>query len=906
MNKVSYNTTNHYLTSKPTDDGVLKDIGYQVKHNQVHRVSRKNLYNDCTKGKVTSMCLTDENKKFLAMSHLQLDFDSGKAHYDGNGKFHPEVIIQPQEIIDICSENEIDWSFIYFSMSDTPQYPKFRLVIFLEETIVDEKEAKALIAKLAKIFPMWDRQARDLSRWFFPSKLKGRKTKLNNIKGSNNKSFLNKELSKEKMKAFIQDGMNEVKIYKGNKVSLKTQSKKGLALLRWEDIHYCQLLYNLFTNPNFSMDDGGYGVLSMQVIPFCTKVYIDKYNKKGKDAKRGNKENPIPAIEQLSKKCSKLKLGSKDWNTRLIDAQRYLDKQGNITNCKSSYCNCPYKDTCKLGDIMYLIKEKPPTVVEGKQTVEEASKRLEEEECAAVKSKDTVDILKAVCGTGKTHVTKRRLVEPAGVMPGTVKVKGKNISLNLNNKNDLIIYVESTHELINSEFKCSNSYDKVRRYEHCIDENIPEDDRKVINEDIRGKINRIQKIASGTGKKRDEFIYSEVKRLIGNENFERWKKVKEHNKKVYFAPNHCIITNEVYATMGDKILENKKRAFMQKFGVEPNIIVFLDECPLDYHIRTYTVEETFFNNNILEYCNLEEITEDYQKYEIKSSQDSKALTSLSKTDGLNDDTLDFLINFHLGGAIKLVDMKGTMVVKIKIIRPLPKANTIILSATPKDYYYKYITDQKVIIHDIGDVNYKKEFIEVNIKSKNKNQRVKFENSSFVKFENISVSNSSLRERKYFDQIKNSIDKFKKTYGMKDKKWLLVTYGDCIDYFKEIYGDEFEYRKIYNSKGLNEYKGYNIILVGTPYGSTDNIEFLAFLEYGSEYRDKFGKGNGDLNFQKPLDGNINTPRINTFNNSFLQKLHLNQIKGEVNQIISRGRQTRYESKALIIGNIDDLK
>ncbi|WP_210148873.1 hypothetical protein [Chryseobacterium scophthalmum] len=95
------------------------------------------------------------NKNWKEQSVIGLDFDSGKQTLE--------------EVYKLLDNYEIKPNLYYPTFSDTPEHPKFRVVIFLNEPIINKKKYKLIMDSLNLILDI-DKKCKDLSRRFLGGK----------------------------------------------------------------------------------------------------------------------------------------------------------------------------------------------------------------------------------------------------------------------------------------------------------------------------------------------------------------------------------------------------------------------------------------------------------------------------------------------------------------------------------------------------------------------------------------------------------------------------------------------------------------------------------------------------------------------------------------------------------------
>lgn len=80
-----------------------------------------------------------------------IDNDTGKKDADGH-KIRLAEPLTPDRAREVMAQYGIDPYFMYYSFSNTPEWPKFRVVLILDEPITDPDAANDLIARFTGIF----------------------------------------------------------------------------------------------------------------------------------------------------------------------------------------------------------------------------------------------------------------------------------------------------------------------------------------------------------------------------------------------------------------------------------------------------------------------------------------------------------------------------------------------------------------------------------------------------------------------------------------------------------------------------------------------------------------------------------------------------------------------------------
>lgn len=84
-----------------------------------------------------------------------------------------------EDAVKVLSENNIDYSFMYYSFSHSTAVPKFRIVCVLSEAITEPQRAKELNKYLISLFPQSDPSCHNLDRFYYGTD-KGLATEVHN------------------------------------------------------------------------------------------------------------------------------------------------------------------------------------------------------------------------------------------------------------------------------------------------------------------------------------------------------------------------------------------------------------------------------------------------------------------------------------------------------------------------------------------------------------------------------------------------------------------------------------------------------------------------------------------------------------------------------------------------------
>lgn len=135
-----------------------------------------------TPGELTGTTANDWRSQQIVAADMDndknlLDENNKPVMKDGKEVKVPcEHIIAPEEALEILHANNLDPYFMYYSLSNTPELPKYRIIFILSEKLTDGEETKKLTRKLAHLFkcstgePNADTSIENLDRMLLGSK----------------------------------------------------------------------------------------------------------------------------------------------------------------------------------------------------------------------------------------------------------------------------------------------------------------------------------------------------------------------------------------------------------------------------------------------------------------------------------------------------------------------------------------------------------------------------------------------------------------------------------------------------------------------------------------------------------------------------------------------------------------
>ena len=838
-----YNVSDIIKGNKPT----AKDTGritnqMRYKKNQRIKATREQFAKDLKDGRAVTQCLTrfKISKTFMAMSHIMLDFDN------------PMVTID--KTIDKLNDYRIDWSFIYKTPSYTESHQKHRVVIFFPYPILDADRAENLMEWFKHFFPEADQKPFGLHSHLNPPKKNT--SFIRNPK--NSRGYLKLQLSEEQLENFINIGSQFKKNKTTTRECTKDIIKSGkLRTVSQEGLCQCPYYREVMEGKD---QEVGFPVLAPTIIPFLSSVRI-----------KGGKHPKISALPAFEKRARKVKLGTTGYDDCKERAKSYIENGNHIQNCKNS--GCPhYKKDCKLNDIQDIVSRgKVYLKNDIGITLEEAREMLDKtiKECTSIGG---LKIVYAPPGVGKTWTIIKTLKEAT--------------------KDTIYIVASPLHEINNKEYK---DYLRTKRFVH------PDE---VKNKEYNEYITRLTLM--GVNDKKKKLL---IKEYLGKDLYAEWESIQDHNNKVIDSPNHLITTHEMMYLKGEEIIRRKKEAFKNLYpNLEPRVRVIFDEDPSEVFYKSHTFSYKSFNKYVKGYKQLNilkdlefinQSIEDESLIPLKLGK--KRIKKLKKIVDEHGEDLKINILSLLDVCIKS-SFKDSYIVKKKDkvtiyqISKFPFTESIIFSATPKIEIYR----------DILKINISKIFEMPNIKDMEsgaitkKGKEVNKISSEIILDKEYSYSKNSLKTKEgrleyTIEEAKNFIKE-----GNPKENYLIITYKGLEDEIKEAFKDypNVEVRHYFNSIGINDYKGYNLILIGTPYPNHDKYELLAYFKYGNGYKEYLSTGLKEITTDRGV-----TSEIYTYNNSdYLENLYNKDIKEELIQSYGRCRSLSSVSGALIFSNI----
>lgn len=177
MDKIKLNIDTQKLQAKPAQfDGRLRNRLCSAE--SIREVTPAQLINYIQQGRSFTPAVmtgtTGDTWKSQQVICADIDNDTGRKDQDGN-KIRIDNPLTPARALEVMKQHGIEPCFMYYSFSNAPEWPKFRIVLVLDEPITDPNEAGRLAYRFAGLFNAEaahcaDTTARDNARIYYGGK----------------------------------------------------------------------------------------------------------------------------------------------------------------------------------------------------------------------------------------------------------------------------------------------------------------------------------------------------------------------------------------------------------------------------------------------------------------------------------------------------------------------------------------------------------------------------------------------------------------------------------------------------------------------------------------------------------------------------------------------------------------
>lgn len=147
---------------KDKEKGIDKsnEIKYRVQNSQPSEYTIDSLKKEIEKGKTISPSVMRGTKAqdFIEQQLFMVDIDNANEQYP---------ILNVDDAINICKNNNIPLAFYYYSFSHTEEKPKYRLVFILDEIVTNKETRDKINKNLVSLFPQADKSCINADRIFY-------------------------------------------------------------------------------------------------------------------------------------------------------------------------------------------------------------------------------------------------------------------------------------------------------------------------------------------------------------------------------------------------------------------------------------------------------------------------------------------------------------------------------------------------------------------------------------------------------------------------------------------------------------------------------------------------------------------------------------------------------------------
>lgn len=789
---------------------------------------------------------------------------------------------------------KLKWALIYKSMSYTEEHHKFRVGFIINKTITKREEYKLMLDSLKVIFKDMDGKSMNVSRFYYPKKadtdiiVNTEEYYKRTISKTSIEKALDKAVSehiktlesKDSIDLYLKEYVykympyrkydtkkNEfekewyspslIKDYciKGDIFQKKYTTSEYVVNGNYKSPNYrinktdlsnnCQLMSEFFKGNYNGIEKGGH---YNSLLKIGTTLSLVRF----KDSKSNNKTKygELEHITKVINKYGQVSNTNTDSNTKR-KVKEWLNSGKEVVSC-DGYFTCPYKDRCNtfnsFGGLTQMIKSNCEECYEYELSPsgidkEEARKKFNSDFTNALKSNVKYHNFTAPTGIGKTHT-----------IVNTLEPKEKEV----------FIILAPTHKLIKEEYsKFPHTKENIELPQRC----------KFLH--LLGY--------EGTLSKEEKTI------------------MKQHNKismdNINILLNNSIVvtTHKMFALKGEEVVEKLKDQ-----GIKVTVIV--DEDITGEYIYTDSISIGEFKENIDNLIKDIKFQATFMKKNEKDEYTEKDIETRAKNTIKKLRKIKGSEEFY--NELKLSNTDKAQIINLKTI------------INPENYNIEFI---KHILR--GELYYFKSHHKNNICFINKHPLPKNVKYIFLSATpnrvgiDLLTSNCLINDYNYKIETKTKVSQLNHNtskYGLKDgisdiplnkikelivnpDNTLLVSFKDKEKEMKDLLGLKHSLH-FGNVKGYNEFKGMDVIVVGTPYPS-DEIKKLYGILHGFTSESDY-----DMYYRGPVTLGPNSYKIMSYKHPFLNYLQLELMTQELYQSIGRSRYLDNDVNISIIGKV----
>ncbi|WP_238917366.1 hypothetical protein [Clostridium sp. YIM B02555] len=871
------------------------------------------------KHRAFSIAYCSENRRieenFVSCQIIGIDMDSG---------------LQKNEVKKLLKKHKINYSLIYNSPSWKADYEKYRIIWFLKEPCTNPHEIREVISELMFLLNHEaDKKCKDPVRYFNPPI---------NEEGKEGIELYNKTNIERN---FIEIGkIHKIAEKAGyTKITYNSDETRKLGEMpiinsTMEDImKECRAIRDIMKCDTKSINEWSHSYFIVETLaPTLNRI---QDNKKYRGRRSTSLLNEFKKALNNVIASGIVKIGNNDLREYNKPNKKHCETDsisrrisGNKPPCNCTD-DCPYykQEGCCLKEYehsnLYRAQEgRVNSIIQYRNINRNKQNLFEARDKLNVLSKDILrnncgfNIIKASTGTGKST----------------------NINEIVNNTKDVYFIVLPDHKL--SEDDNYNKFPKIplnpiASYKDE-DEEMEKDIRRIYNEyKVKSQVSALEP------NKAMNILKYKLEEINKSELYKEYEKyIKDKNE--ILKERIIVTTHARYAIEGKRLIDkvascdkknNGKIKYYNKYFKNSNSIkIIIDEDIINKFTYIHTIENknvfmkklrkiaqidiklgSFTNAQIIEnkiritLGNLiaKRISEIQSALKIDDGEVIH-LSKISDLDNINEVLRETIYTEEIPLSDKelAILMKADFVTKDRgklsflINKTIPqhymyndkrvKLNTVMFTATPTSSSLIEHIIPNYKMYDVGKVKPKDDFsIQINQK--------------------FNVSRNGLRKNydKSIEEIKTMIGDWSQE---ELDKTLLITYRDYEEKAKFDLGLN-QSLHIWNLEGFNEYKGFNIIWLGSPYPPASYIRLLGEkigITDSVEYNMIQNKKPSLIDFDNM---NVKISNFRTYRNKKLREIQLAFMSKEIVQGLGRSRffDPHLEStpKAIVLSNVDVL-
>ena len=767
-------------------------------------------------------------ENFVSQQVFCLDFDKG---------------FTLDEFKERAKQYDIHPSMIYNTFSNTKESPRFRVVFINDCEIQNEEAAFVLMYMLLEIFPESDKSCKDITRMFFGG---------NDLKFVDSNATINLVDISLSLQAYLKSRDKKNYRRKIEQIGRKMQVQVNNGKLRIR----AEVLSDVKSEELLAMTSNMIRVNATESSLFYV---IEKESHNHSMCRRQNREKKQKKVRGISEKIllKKCPLFKDFYEKNITHEQKFLIATnllsisggenlffaGNINHVEKWKENWEYlkqyhyvPQHCKNGNCHYYEKCRSPTILD--KVTEKISKNRIEGYCEIGEAEK---ILRSYLLQAVQAKEKGIYLISAQTALGKTSTYCNIVKENYQKKPFMVVVpTTKLQREVGEELERLN-------VPVFMTENIYYLLSEIHLDDLKGMVMYLYKM--GFGYK----VKSVIRAYMSNSKLDviQERRLREYLKsKERLEDSRCVVTTHaMFLSFQSEIINRYE--------------VVIDE---DILMSIFKNTSTISFGDIELALEKEAIPEEERSFVKRLLNASDSRIEVRKPLELRISQLDKIYEKEILRNVPLVDFLQAASYQVDVpkkqvnffnVRQIPDVKMTIVSATLNEELYKnYCKGQKICFMKVPVVKYK---------------------GKLIQYTAHSLSRSNLADIGY-EKIKEKLDKF-----IESKEKNIITFKKYREDSEIYYG---------KSEGYNEYKGKDLIVIGTPH----NVPFLyhligAYLGYDAE----------DKLCLRMTENDTYSFKFMTFKDDKMRNLQFYFIESELEQAIGRARLLRYDCRVYLFSN-----